>query len=168
MCPVGLRTLALEERELRTGRMAAHAWRCVQALGGIYSVLNQKRGHVFEEMQRAGTPIFNLKAYLPVVESFGFTSTLRAATSGQAFPQCVFDHWEVMGQARPRALVCELADTRERLGSCLVTGPRHCAWCSSPDRAASVLHVSWAIALEAQAWHSSRCTLVLRRMHLAC
>ena len=67
-----------------------------QALGGIYSVLNQKRGHVFEEMQRPGTPIFNLKAYLPVIESFGFTSTLRAATSGQAFPQCVFDHWEAM------------------------------------------------------------------------
>ncbi len=61
-------------------------------------MLNQKRGHVFEEAQRPGTPIFNLKAYLPVVESFGFTGTLRAATSGQAFPQCVFDHWETMGQ----------------------------------------------------------------------
>ena len=57
------------------------------ALGGVYSVLNQKRGMVFEEAQRPGTPIFNLKAYLPVVESFGFTSTLRAATGGQAFPQ---------------------------------------------------------------------------------
>ncbi|KAL8550838.1 hypothetical protein ACS0TY_000063 [Phlomoides rotata] len=57
------------------------------ALGGIYSVLNQKRGHVFEEMQRLGTPLYNIKAYLPVVESFGFSSTLRAATSGQAFPQ---------------------------------------------------------------------------------
>lgn len=54
-----------------------------QALGGIYSILNQKRGHVFEEMQRPGTPIYNIKAYLPVVESFGFTSALRAATSGQ-------------------------------------------------------------------------------------
>lgn len=71
---------------------------CLQSLGGIYSVLNQKRGHVFEEAQRPGTPIFNLKAYLPVIESFGFTGTLRAATSGQAFPQCVFDHWEVMSQ----------------------------------------------------------------------
>lgn len=71
---------------------------CVQSLGGIYSVLNQKRGHVFEEAQRPGTPIFNLKAYLPVIESFGFTGTLRAATSGQAFPQCVFDHWETMSQ----------------------------------------------------------------------
>ncbi|GBG71328.1 hypothetical protein CBR_g8750 [Chara braunii] len=67
-----------------------------QALGGIYGVLNQKRGHVFEEMQRPGTPLYNIKAYLPVIESFGFSSTLRAATSGQAFPQCVFDHWEMM------------------------------------------------------------------------
>lgn len=58
-----------------------------QALGGIYSVLNQKRGMVFEEMQRPGTPMYNVKAYLPVIESFGFTATLRAATSGQAFPQ---------------------------------------------------------------------------------
>jgi elongation factor 2 len=60
-------------------------------------VLNQKRGMVFEEMQRPGTPMYNIKAYLPVIESFGFTATLRAATSGQAFPQCVFDHWDVMG-----------------------------------------------------------------------
>ena len=66
-------------------------------------MLNQKRGHVFEEAQRPGTPIFNLKAYLPVVESFGFTGTLRAATSGQAFPQCVFDHWETMTQVQPQA-----------------------------------------------------------------
>ncbi|KAK9937519.1 hypothetical protein M0R45_014301 [Rubus argutus] len=43
------------------------------ALGGIYSVLNQKRGHVFEEMQRPGTPLYNIKAYLPVIESFGFS-----------------------------------------------------------------------------------------------
>ena len=52
---------------------------------------------VIEEMQRPGTPIYNIKAYLPVMESFGFTGTLRAATSGQAFPQCVFDHWDMLG-----------------------------------------------------------------------
>ena len=66
------------------------------AVGSIYGVLNRKRGHVFEETQRYGTPIFNIKAYLPVQESFGFTADLRAATSGQAFPQCVFDHWQVI------------------------------------------------------------------------
>ena len=51
---------------------------------------------MFEEMQRPGTPLYNIKAYLPVIESFGFSSQLRAATSGQAFPQCVFDHWQIM------------------------------------------------------------------------
>jgi len=63
------------------------------AVGGIYNTLNQRRGHVIHEEQRQGTPLIEIKAYLPVAESFGFTSALRAATSGQAFPQCVFDHW---------------------------------------------------------------------------
>lgn len=40
-------------------------------MGGIYGVLNRKRGHVFEETQVAGTPMFVVKAYLPVNESFG-------------------------------------------------------------------------------------------------
>ena len=66
------------------------------AIGGIYSVLNRKRGHVFSEEQRPGTPMFTVKAYMPVNESFGFTADLRSQTQGQAFPQCVFDHWEVM------------------------------------------------------------------------
>merc|ERR1712142_262409 len=69
-----------------------------QAMGGIYSVLNRKRGHVFQEEQTPGTPMFQVKAYLPVNESFGFDSDLRAATSGQAFPQCCFDHWQTIVQ----------------------------------------------------------------------
>jgi elongation factor 2 len=66
------------------------------AIGGIYSVLNRRRGHVFSEEQRPGTPMYTIKAYLPVMESFGFTADLRSATGGQAFPQCVFDHWQLM------------------------------------------------------------------------
>jgi len=67
------------------------------AMGSIYGVLTKRRGHVFQEDKRPGTPIYNMKAYLPVMESFGFTADLRSATSGQAFPQCVFDHWDVIG-----------------------------------------------------------------------
>jgi len=66
------------------------------AVGGIYGVLNKRRGHVFEEAQTPGTPMFVVKAYLPVNESFGFTAHLRSQTGGQAFPQCVFDHWEAI------------------------------------------------------------------------
>ncbi len=33
---------------------------------------------------------------MPVSESFGFTGLLRGATQGKAFPQCVFDHWDLI------------------------------------------------------------------------
>lgn len=72
-----------------------------QAMGGIYSVLTRKRGHVFAEEQRIGTPLFNVKAYLPVNESFGFNADLRQATGGQAFPQSVFDHWAILPGGSP-------------------------------------------------------------------
>ncbi|WFD27956.1 translation elongation factor 2 [Malassezia nana] len=65
-------------------------------LGGIYSTLNKRRGQVFSEEPRVGTPMVTVKAYLPVSESFGFNADLRQATGGQAFPQSVFDHWALM------------------------------------------------------------------------
>nr|UXY86762.1 elongation factor EF-2 [Cryptomonas paramecium] len=67
-----------------------------QVVSSVYSVLNRKRGQVFEETKKVGTPMFTLKAFLPVQESFGFTTDLRASTAGQAFPQCVFDHWQII------------------------------------------------------------------------
>mmetsp|Transcript_20308 Transcript_20308/g.30015 ORF Transcript_20308/g.30015 Transcript_20308/m.30015 type:complete len:860 (+) Transcript_20308:59-2638(+) len=67
------------------------------AMGGCYSVLTRRRGHVFAEEQKPGTPMMHLKAYLPVMESFNFTADLRSNTGGKAFPQCVFDHWQELG-----------------------------------------------------------------------
>ncbi|KAJ8090027.1 translation elongation factor 2 [Marasmius tenuissimus] len=64
------------------------------AIGGVYSCLNKRRGQVFSEEQRAG--MFTIKAYLPVAESFGFNGELRSHTAGQAFPQMMLDHWELM------------------------------------------------------------------------
>jgi elongation factor 2 len=66
------------------------------AMGNVYGVLTKRRGHVFTEEQRPGTPMMTLLAYLPVMESFGFTADLRSNTGGKAFPQCSFDHWEAM------------------------------------------------------------------------
>ena len=65
-------------------------------VGGIYQTLTQRRGIVNSEEPIPGTPLVNMKAFLPVGESFGFTQALRAATSGRAFPQCVFSHWDEM------------------------------------------------------------------------
>jgi len=66
------------------------------ASGGIYNCMNKRRGQIHTEEQVAGTPMIHVKAFLPVNESFGFTADLRSKTQGQAFPQCVFDHWQRM------------------------------------------------------------------------
>ena len=88
------------------------------AMGGIYSCLNRRRGQVIAEEPRPGTPLYNVKAHLPVCESFGFTADLRSQTSGQAFPQCVFDHWAVMaGNPLEEGKVQQIcSSTRKRKG----------------------------------------------------
>merc|ERR1712168_1483698 len=98
------------------------------AVGGIYGVLNRRRGHVFEEAQTPGTPMFVVKAYLPVNESFGFTADLRSNTGGQAIPQCVFDHWQVM-QGDP------LEESSKPYQICQATKKRKCLKEALPDLA---------------------------------
>ena len=46
-------------------------------MGGVYGIVNRRRGHVFEEGRVAGTPMYTIKAYLPVNESFGMILSLN-------------------------------------------------------------------------------------------
>jgi len=66
------------------------------ARGGVYNVLTKRRGKLISEETRPGTPILIMQAHLPVLESFGLTADLREACHGQAFPQCIMDHWELI------------------------------------------------------------------------
>jgi len=65
----------------------------LNAVAGVYSTLNARRGLVVQQDDKIGTPITKITAHLPVLESFGFTQLLRQNTSGQAFPQMIFSHW---------------------------------------------------------------------------
>lgn len=87
-------------------------------VNSVYSVLNQRRGYIVQDLPVTGTNITNIKAHMPVAESFGFTAALRQATSGQAFPQLAFDHWSTLnGSPFEDAKVKEIvADIRKRKG----------------------------------------------------
>ncbi len=65
-------------------------------MSAIYNVLARRRGHVVQELAKPGTPIYVVKAQLPVIESFGFETDLRYHTQGQSFCLSVFDHWQVV------------------------------------------------------------------------
>lgn len=66
------------------------------AISGVYSTLNARRGVIDGKEDRPGTPLCKIKSYLPVLESFGFAQLLRQNTSGQAFPQMIFSHWQLV------------------------------------------------------------------------
>jgi len=66
---------------------------CVSA---IYTVLSRRRGHVTQDLPKPGSPLYTIKAFIPVIDSFGFETDLRAHTQGQAFCQSVFDHWQIV------------------------------------------------------------------------
>jgi elongation factor 2 len=67
-----------------------------QAISGVYTTLNARRGVIEGKEDRPGTPLCKVKAFLPVLESFGFTGLLRQNTGGQAFPQMIFSHWNAV------------------------------------------------------------------------
>jgi len=69
---------------------------CPNALvGSIYNVMSMRRGNVFDEGESIAGGVAQMKAYLPVGESFGFSQSLAEATSGAAFSQLMFDHWDL-------------------------------------------------------------------------
>ncbi|PJF37841.1 MAG: hypothetical protein CUN55_20030, partial [Phototrophicales bacterium] len=65
-------------------------------LAAIYMTLVRRRGHPIEDKPIPGTPFLKIKAYLPMLDSFGFETDIRARTQGLAFCQSVFSHWEVV------------------------------------------------------------------------
>jgi elongation factor 2 len=89
------------------------------AMSGVYTTLNARRGIIESKEDRAGTPLTQIRAFLPVLESFGFAQLLRQNTSGQAFPQMIFSHWQMVnGEAYEAGSQCNqiILTVRERKG----------------------------------------------------
>jgi len=71
--------------------------------------MSMRRGQVFDEGDSMAGGGANMKAWLPVAESFGFSQALAEATSGAAFSQLQFDHWQQLDGG-------EFNDPESRLG----------------------------------------------------
>jgi elongation factor 2 len=88
---------------------------CPSAItGSIYNVMSMRRGSVLDEGAGLAGGVANMKALLPVAESFGFSQALAEATSGAAFSQLQFDHWALMDQG-------EFRDVDTKLGKVINT-----------------------------------------------
>ena len=74
-------------------------------------ILSTRRGKVTLFEQKG--LLTHISGFIPVSETFGFSKELRSATSGRAFWQSFFDHWEKMPQKLATQVINDL---RQRKG----------------------------------------------------
>lgn len=87
--------------EQQCQRLVCAMYSCVisvtsEVVGKMYSVIGKRQGRVVDGDITEGSTSWNVTAYLPVIESMNFANELRKSTSGEAMPQLVFSHWEVL------------------------------------------------------------------------
>lgn len=56
------------------------------AVSSVYTVLARRRGHVLQDGPIAGTPLYNVKGLIPVIDSFGFETDLRVCPGLSLLP----------------------------------------------------------------------------------
>jgi U5 small nuclear ribonucleoprotein component len=67
-----------------------------EIVDAIQPVLTRRRGHIVQDRPISGSTLYSVKAFLPVLDSFGFETDLRTFTQGQAMVHSVFDHWNIV------------------------------------------------------------------------
>ncbi len=82
-----------------------------QWVGEVSSIITRKRGRIVSSEQKG--PLTMITGYIPVAETFGLAAELRSATSGHAFWQTQFDHWEKAPENIAQAVI---EDIRKRRG----------------------------------------------------
>jgi elongation factor 2 len=82
-----------------------------QWVGEVSSIITRKRGRIIASEQKG--PLTMITGYIPVAETFGLAAELRSATSGHAFWQSTFDHWEKMPENIASTVIQEI---RKRKG----------------------------------------------------
>jgi elongation factor 2 len=82
-----------------------------QWLGEVSGLIAKKRGRIASSEQRGHLTV--MTAFVPVAETFGLAAEMRSATSGHAFWQSVFDHWEKVSENVATAII---RAARERRG----------------------------------------------------
>ena len=83
----------------------------VELAGNCSKILSSRRGKIFGFEQKGAVSF--LTSFIPVAETFSLSKELRSATSGRAFWQFMFDHWEKMPEKLEAKTIEEL---RKRKG----------------------------------------------------
>jgi len=78
-----------------------------ELIGSVISLISQKRGKVIGVEERGRVSV--VKGYIPVRETLGgFSNEMRSVTSGRAFWQTKFSHWEPLPKSLMEQVILEI------------------------------------------------------------
>jgi elongation factor 2 len=78
--------------------------------GECSKIISSRRGKVCAFEQKGAFTV--VTGFIPVAETFGLSEELRSATSGRAFWQSVFDHWETMPKRLETKVIAEIRKSK--------------------------------------------------------
>jgi len=81
-----------------------------QWVGEVSNIITRKRGKILSSEQKGA--VTNISGYIPVAETFGLATLMRSATSGHAFWQLTFDHWEKVPENIALGVIQEIRKRR--------------------------------------------------------
>ena len=81
-----------------------------QWVGEVSSIITRKRGRILSSGQKGA--VLMVDGYIPVAETFGLATDLRSATSGHAFWQSQFDHWDRVPENVANIVIAEIRKRR--------------------------------------------------------
>lgn len=81
-----------------------------QYVGEVTGLITRKRGRIVDSEQKG--PVTMIKGFIPVAETFGLSADMRSATSGHAFWQTQFDHWEKVPENLAVEVITEIRNRR--------------------------------------------------------
>ncbi len=87
-----------------------------QWIGECSSIITRKRGKILSSEYKGALAM--IRGYIPVAETLGLAAEMRSATSGHAFWQYTFNHWEKVPEKIAEEVVRQI---RERKGLPLET-----------------------------------------------
>jgi len=81
-----------------------------QWVGEVTGIITRKRGRILSSEQKGSVTMIN--GYIPVAETFGLSADMRSVTSGHAFWQTQFDHWEKVPESLALSVIEEIRKRR--------------------------------------------------------
>jgi len=81
-----------------------------QWVGDVSTMITRKRGRIISSQQKG--PITMIEGFIPVSETFGLAADMRSTTSGHAFWQCTFDHWEKVPESIAADVIKQIRERR--------------------------------------------------------